>query len=35
MDAMQPIVAAIANDGEEGAVGGLVNPEDVAGADEP
>ncbi|XP_065087781.1 BTB/POZ domain-containing protein 10 [Ochlerotatus camptorhynchus] len=35
VDAIRPIVAAIAIDGEEGAVGGLVNPEDACGADEP
>lgn len=34
VDAIRPIAAAIAIDGEEGAVGGLINPEDVAGAEE-
>lgn len=34
VDAIRPIAAAIAIDGEEGAVGGLINPEDV-GAEEP
>lgn len=35
VDAIRPIAAAIAIDGEEGAVGGLINPEDAAGAEEP
>lgn len=35
VDAIHPIVAAIAIDGEEGAIGGIVNPEDVAGWEEP
>lgn len=35
VDAIRPIVAAaIAIDGEEGAVGGIVNPEEIAGSDE-
>lgn len=35
VDAIRPIAAAIAIDGEEGAIGGMVNLEDVAGSDEP
>ncbi|XP_055533038.1 BTB/POZ domain-containing protein 10 isoform X2 [Wyeomyia smithii] len=36
VDAIRPIVAAaIALDGEEGAVGGIINPEEIAGSDEP
>ncbi|XP_053688163.1 BTB/POZ domain-containing protein 10 isoform X1 [Sabethes cyaneus] len=36
VDAIRPIVAAaIAIDGEEGAVGGIINPEENAGSDEP
>lgn len=35
VDAIRPIVAAIAIDGEEGAVGGMINPDEIAGSDEP
>lgn len=35
VDAIRPIAAAIAIDGEEGAIGGMMNLEDVAGSDEP
>ncbi|XP_055611903.1 BTB/POZ domain-containing protein 10 isoform X2 [Uranotaenia lowii] len=35
VDAIRPIVAAIAIDGEEGAIGGIANPEEIAGSEEP
>lgn len=36
MDAIRPIVAFMAIDGaEEGAIGGMINPEEAAGPDEP